>query len=179
MFTTPFMPHDKCHMSHVMYHVSLGRCHMSGVTSNSQTVKAEILRNGLPPPTCHLLHVRCQVSGVRCQVSGVRCQVSHVFFLGQCGEASRWRVCYQRGLPRLVFFWGNKLTSSTNPEDFSRQSNQTMAYIFFVFILYVHKVTFYLVQLLASFCAIKSACCEDEKHHNHCKYLSYRNSMEL
>ena len=23
--------------------------------------------------------------------------------MGQSGEASRWRVCYQRGLPRLVF----------------------------------------------------------------------------
>ena len=23
--------------------------------------------------------------------------------IGQSGEASRWRVCYQRGLPRLVF----------------------------------------------------------------------------
>ena len=22
---------------------------------------------------------------------------------GQSGEASRWRVCYQRGLPRLVY----------------------------------------------------------------------------
>ena len=43
-------------------------------------------------------------------MSGVRCQVSHVsciflffsFFLGQSGGASRWWVCYQRGLPRLV-----------------------------------------------------------------------------
>ena len=25
-----------------------------------------------------------------------------IFPIGQCGEASRWRVCYQRGLPRLV-----------------------------------------------------------------------------
>ena len=25
------------------------------------------------------------------------------FSIGQCGEASRFRVCYQRGLPRLVF----------------------------------------------------------------------------
>ena len=54
--------------------------------------------------------VRFQVSGVICQVSGARCQVSGViffyfinFFFGQSGGASRWRVCYQRGLPRLVF----------------------------------------------------------------------------
>ena len=25
-----------------------------------------------------------------------------IFPIGQTGEASRWRVCYQRGLPRLV-----------------------------------------------------------------------------
>ena len=55
------------------------------------------------PITCQVSRVMCHVSGVTCQVSGVMCQVSHVsFFLGQSGEASRWRVCYQRGLPRLV-----------------------------------------------------------------------------
>ena len=27
-----------------------------------------------------------------------------IFPIGQSGEASRWRVCYQRGLPRLVFY---------------------------------------------------------------------------
>ena len=26
-----------------------------------------------------------------------------IFPIGQSGEASWWRVCYQRGLPRLVF----------------------------------------------------------------------------
>ena len=27
-----------------------------------------------------------------------------IFPIGQSGEASRWTVCYQRGLPRLVYF---------------------------------------------------------------------------
>ena len=27
------------------------------------------------------------------------------FFFGQSGEAGQGRVCYQRGLPRLVSFW--------------------------------------------------------------------------
>ena len=46
----------------------------------------------------------CQVSGVRCQVLGVTCQVSRVTFFVclQSGGASRWRVCYHRGLPLLV-----------------------------------------------------------------------------
>ena len=72
------------------------------------------MREGLPPPTCHLLHVMYHVSHVMYHVSHVMCQVSCVtcnmnFFL-QCGEASYWRVCYQRDLPCLVFtsvalFW--------------------------------------------------------------------------
>ena len=43
--------------------------------------------------------------GVMCHMSRV---TSHMFFcfcfFGQSGEAYRWRVCYQRGLPRLVSF---------------------------------------------------------------------------
>ena len=33
------------------------------------------------------------------------CHVLHVtfFFVAQSGEAYRWSICYQRGLPRLVF----------------------------------------------------------------------------
>ena len=57
---------------------------------------------------CHVTcHVMCHVSHVMCHVSHVMCHVSHVtffffFFSGRSGEAYRWRVCYQRGLPRLV-----------------------------------------------------------------------------
>ena len=36
-------------------------------------------------------------------MSRFTCHVSHVlFFSGHSCEACRWRVCYQRGLPRLV-----------------------------------------------------------------------------
>ena len=53
-------------------------------------------------------HVTCHVSCVTCHVSRVTCHMSRVtffifYFFGQCGEAYRWRVCYQRGVPRLVF----------------------------------------------------------------------------
>ena len=39
-----------------------------------------------------------------CQVSHVRCTLSFFIFLfcEKSGPASRWRVCYQLGLPRLV-----------------------------------------------------------------------------
>ena len=49
-------------------------------------------------------HITCHMSGVTCQVSHVRC---NFFFLFQIGEASRWRVCYQRGLPRLILYSRN------------------------------------------------------------------------
>ena len=69
------------------------------------------MRECSPPQTCHVSHVTCHVSHVMCHMSRVTCHVSHVtchffspFFFGQSGEAYRWRVCYQRGLPRLVFF---------------------------------------------------------------------------
>ena len=53
---------------------------------------------------CHMSNVRCHMSGVRCHMSGVRCQVlDYIFFFWQSREASRLRVCYQWGLPHLVF----------------------------------------------------------------------------
>ena len=70
------------------------------------------------------LCVTCHVSPVMCHLSRVTCHLSHVnifffffFFtqkklenyplkkIGQNGGASRWRVCYQRGLPRLFLGW--------------------------------------------------------------------------
>ena len=53
---------------------------------------------------CNMSGVTCHMSGVRCHMTGVTCQVSGVttFFFLQSGRASWWRVCYQRGLPRLV-----------------------------------------------------------------------------
>ena len=55
------------------------------------------MRECSPPTMCHISHVKCHVSDVTC----------HSFFLllffGQSGGASRWRVCYQRGLPSQFF----------------------------------------------------------------------------
>ena len=65
-----------------------------------------MLRDCSPPP--NMSHVTCHVSRhVSRQMSHVTCHVSHItiiiiFFFAQSGEAYRWRVCYQRGLPRLV-----------------------------------------------------------------------------
>ena len=46
--------------------------------------------------------VTCHMSHVTCHLSPVTCHMSHFFFFLQNGEVSQWRVCYQRGLPRLV-----------------------------------------------------------------------------
>ena len=53
----------------------------------------------------HMSGVTCQVSHVRCHMSGVTCHMSTFFFFSfrKSGEASLWRVCYQRGLPHLVY----------------------------------------------------------------------------
>ena len=70
---------------------------------HSQTIRARELKfweNVHPPPcvTCHMSRVRSQVSWVSW------------FFFFLSGGASRWRVCYQRGLPRLVFMKVDSMT---------------------------------------------------------------------
>ena len=87
MFITPCVSRDTCHMSRVTCQVSGVTCQVSHVTSNSQTVRARELTflgkvHLLPRVTCNMSHVTCHMS--------------------QSGEAIRWRVCYQRGRPRLV-----------------------------------------------------------------------------
>ena len=52
---------------------------------------------------CHVSrHMSRHMSRVTCHVSRVTCHIFFSFFFRQSGEAYRWRVCYQRGLPRLV-----------------------------------------------------------------------------
>ena len=53
------------------------------------------------PQTCH-------VSLVTCPVSRVTCHFFFFFSFGQSVETSRWRVCYQQGLPCLVFLTERK-----------------------------------------------------------------------
>ena len=47
---------------------------------------------------CDMSHVMCHMSRVSCRMS----RVTYNFFYDRDGEAYRWRVCYQRGLPCLV-----------------------------------------------------------------------------
>ena len=81
---------------------------------NSQTIRARDLKfwhNDHHPlcVLCHMSCVMCHVSHVTCHMSHVACHVSFVTTTkkmkknGQSGGASRSRVCYERGLPRLVF----------------------------------------------------------------------------
>ena len=81
-----------CHVSCVICHESCVMCHVSCVM-------------------CHMSHVTCHMSRVSCQnifftLFNKKIYVLFVFFnkFGQSGGASRWRICYQRGLPRLVSF---------------------------------------------------------------------------
>ena len=63
---------------------------------------------------CHVSCVTCHGSRVTGQVSPVTSQFFYIVFIlkkiGPSGGASRWRVCYQRGLPRLVIvLWKNNI----------------------------------------------------------------------
>ena len=83
--------------------------------------------------TCHISHVTCHMSRVTCYVSNFMCHISCVMYhlyiyiyiyfclknCGPIGEVSRWRVCYQRGLPRLV----NSLSHDLPPESCKRSIN--------------------------------------------------------
>ena len=60
---------------------------------NCNSWQDEILWKISPPPH-NVSHVGCHVSSFKYPFS--------VFFVGQSGGASQWRVCYQRGLPCLV-----------------------------------------------------------------------------
>ena len=77
--------------------------------------------------TCHVPHVTCHVSHVTCQeICFLHFNILFLFYffssssffyvkkIRQSGGASRWRVCYQRGLPRLVFFNPHQQISSCN-----------------------------------------------------------------
>ena len=55
----------------------------------------EILRECSPLSTCHM-------SCVMCHMSHVKYHRWYLFLFFQRGEANQWRVCYQRGLTRLV-----------------------------------------------------------------------------
>ena len=48
---------------------------------NHKSQGADVLREGSPPPTCHVSHVTCHLSHVNCHVSLVTCHVTHVFCL--------------------------------------------------------------------------------------------------
>ena len=50
--------------------------------------------------TCHLSHVTCQVSNKK-KITNLK-KWNFQNKIGKSGGAFRWRVCYQRGLPRLV-----------------------------------------------------------------------------
>ena len=89
--------HNVYHPLCVTWHMSCVTCHMSGVT-------------------CHVSPVTCPLSPVTCHMSPVTCKNFVKIFLlkkkifmyislkkiGKSGGASRWRVCYQRGLSCLV-----------------------------------------------------------------------------
>ena len=71
-----------------------------------RTRELNYLENVHPPTptTCHMSCATCCLSCVTYRMSCVKSHIfSSSFYTGQIGEAYGCRVCYQRGLPRLVY----------------------------------------------------------------------------
>ena len=73
--------------------------------------------------TCHMSHVTCHLSPVTCHLSPVTCHMPHVnlkkryiyiHIYGHNSGASRWSICYQGGLPCLVFIRSQPFPSLTS-----------------------------------------------------------------
>ena len=54
--------------------------------------------------TCHMSCVTCHMSCVMCHMSCVTCHLFIYICFRRDKRCYWWRVCYQGGLPRLVFF---------------------------------------------------------------------------
>ena len=71
----------------------------------------------LTPTLCHMSCVTCHVSHVSCHML----RISFSFFRQSVG-ASRWTVCYQRDLPRLVQKMDQRSQYSDKPAYFNDQN---------------------------------------------------------
>ena len=85
---------------------------------HAQTVQARELqfleKVHLPPPVmCHVTCVMFLVSCVMCHMSWVAKKYIYkkniIKKYGQSGGSCWWRVCYQRGLPRLVYYLNGRI----------------------------------------------------------------------
>ena len=112
-FPWGYMMHIKppvmCHISHVLCLVSHATFHPF---PNHKSWWYAIFAWYSPYIMCHVSRVTFQVSYVTCDVSRVTCDMSHVmwlnlfssFFFYKFLGGSWWKICYQRGLPLLVFW---------------------------------------------------------------------------
>ena len=47
--------------------------------------------------------------------TGLLGEIRHTNKVYKSGETSQWRVCYQRGLPRLIYFEGVSISNILEP----------------------------------------------------------------
>ena len=86
--------------------------------------------------TCRMSNVTCHVSRFTCNMSRVTCHMSFFFLIFssssflQIGEVYRGRVCYQRGLPRLVFLQCNYFFLQCNSFSFRVTIFPSVCYCF-------------------------------------------------
>ena len=84
-----------------------------------------------PSPRCHVSRVTCRMSHVTCHKKGRKKEKKK----GQSGGAYQSRVCYQRGLPRLVCsdfnFFSLKVSKVTNYKPKMAKKSKTLQKKFF------------------------------------------------
>ena len=117
--TKPYKFDIKCQCNSESYehHIVLGtktinRPSVAGtVISRPGGYELYRLASSMPESSFSSKHVMCHVSCVMCHVSLVIFLLIYIYFRQSKG-ATRWSVCYQRGLPRLVCLHGEVLLTT-------------------------------------------------------------------
>ena len=78
---------------------------------NRKSKGADILREGAPPPTCHVSHVTCHVSCIMCHVSWVACHLSHIKDKSRIRETSNLLTDANNSTDSFFCFGVNKLAN--------------------------------------------------------------------
>ena len=98
-------PHVRCSMP-LFNHSQTVRAMDQLIVSKCSPYHTKPYHTIPPCVMCPVSHVRCHISLVTCHVSHLRCHMSHIFsssFSFRKWWSSWWRVCYQWGLPHIVF----------------------------------------------------------------------------
>ena len=90
-------------LSHPLWKHLQGTFHPKPWEQGSWNFQTIFTSNYVSHITCHKSCVMCHMSCVTCNLAQVTCSHVTCHFFFTIGGASRGRVCYQQGLPGLVY----------------------------------------------------------------------------